>query len=221
MVPIFMAGDKQYFYYAVKLMEQNKLKYSFLGENLLETTNFKSGFAGIKPKVKKDNTYSLLLSDKLKMLSYYARQYLKNPAYINSSLTDTLGSFKSYYLIKHNNVNLFKYIEWNEEQIISTLKNEYDWETDPGTSTTWRIGDGTAAFYNYIYFIVAGFSENDTFRSNQIREGQLTRDNALRLTVIENEPRWDSLQWYCSTIGIEFENVIAKINSISRRFDPA
>lgn len=44
------------------------------------------------------------------------------------------------------------------------------------TNTTWRIGDGTAAFYNYVYYTVAGFTEHDTFRSNQIREGQMTRE---------------------------------------------
>ena len=31
--------------------------------------------------------------------------------------------------------------------------------------------DGTAGFYNYVYHTVAGFTEHDTFRSNQIREG--------------------------------------------------
>ena len=35
---------------------------------------------------------------------------------------------------------------------------------------------GTAAFYNYIYYTLAGVSEHDTFRSNQIKEGQITRE---------------------------------------------
>ena len=37
-----------------------------------------------------------------------------------------------------------------KNKINQVLLNEYDWETTPDTSTTWRIGDGTAAFYNYI-----------------------------------------------------------------------
>ena len=47
---------------------------------------------------------------------------------------------------------------------------KYDWETAIDTSATWEIGDGTAGFYNHVYFTVAGFAEHDTFRSNQIRE---------------------------------------------------
>jgi hypothetical protein len=214
-VPLFMAGDKQYFYYANLLMKQNNLNPSILGENLLETTNFKSGFCGIRPKFKKGNTYSLSMFDKYKMIAHYGIQYLLNPAYLNSSLFDTLDSFKSYYIIKHRNLNIYNYLKWDEKTIKEVLINQYGWETDPGTISTWRIGDGTAAFYNYIYYMVAGFTENDTFRSNQIREGDLTREKALELSKNENKPRWDSIQWYCRTIGIDFESSINTINNIT------
>lgn len=211
-VPLFMAGDKQYFYFANLLMKQNNLNGSILGENLLETTKFKSGFCGVVPKFNKEHTYFLTLGDKIKMMAYYGKEYLLNPAYINSSLLDTLDAFKSYYVIEHRNVNLFDYIRWDEKKIEDTLINDYEWETDPGTKTTWRIGDGTAAFYNYIYYMLAGFTENDTFRSNQIREGDMTREKALERSKIENQPRWDSIKWYCNTINVDFESTIEKIN---------
>ncbi|HRU01784.1 MAG TPA: hypothetical protein P5239_08790 [Victivallales bacterium] len=210
-VPLFMAGDKQYFYYANRLMKQNEIKLSILGENLLETTNFKSGFCGIKPHFDREHTYSLNVKDKVKMALYYGREFLTNPSYLNSSLPDTLGAFSSYYVIKHYNINIYDYIKWDEKIILETLLKEYDWETDPGTKGTWRIGDGTAAFYNFIYYMLAGFTENDTFRSNQIREGDLTREEALKLIFEENKPRWDSIQWYCRTIGIDFEPAIEEI----------
>ncbi len=213
-VPLFMAGDKQYFYFANLLTRQNDLGLSILGENLLENTNFKSGFCGLKPNFDKQNTYSIPVRDKFKLAGFYASQYIKNPAYINSSLFDTLDAFRSYYLIKHNNLNIYDYIKWDEKSIENTLIDVYDWETDPGTRTTWRIGDGTAAFYNYIYYILAGFTENDTFRSNQIREGDLQRGRALELSRIENKPRWDSIQWYCRTIGIDFNTTITTIKQI-------
>jgi glutamine---fructose-6-phosphate transaminase (isomerizing) len=213
-IPLFMAGDKQYFYFANLLMKKNNLDLSILGENLLETTNFKSGFCGIKPIFRKGNTYSISSADKLKMIAYYGKQYLLNPSYINSSLLDTLDSFKSYYIIKHSNLNIYDYLKWDEKTITDIIINQYDWETDPGTKTTWRIGDGTAAFYNYIYYMVAGFTENDTFRSNQIREGDLMREEAYEISFLENQPRWDSIQWYCRTIGIDFEKAINLINKI-------
>jgi glutamine---fructose-6-phosphate transaminase (isomerizing) len=217
-IPLFMAGDKQYFYYSNLLQKQNGLEVSVLGENMLETTNFKSGFCGIKPRFGKGNTYSLSGIDKLKMIGFYGKEYLLNPAYINTSLLDTLGAFKSYYMIKHKNINIYNYLQWDENQIIRTLKNEYDWETDPGTATTWRIGDGTAAFYNYIYYIVAGFTENDTFRSNQVRQAMITRREAMDLVNEENIPRFDSIKWYCDTIQIDFENTVMKINQIQKLY---
>lgn len=217
-VPLFMAGDKQYFYFANLLMKQNDLPLSVLGENLLETTKFKSGFCGVKPNFGKKHTYSLSVPDKIKMASFYGKQFLLNPAYQNSSLFDTVDAFKSYYLIKHNNLNLFDFIKWDENIISKALLSEYDWETDPGAQTTWRIGDGTAAFYNYIYYMVAGFCENDTFRSNQIREGDLEREKALEFSIGENQPRWHSIQWYCRTIGIDFEETINRINCIPALF---
>ncbi len=213
-IPLFMAGDKQYFYFSNLLMEQNNLELSILGENMLEATKFKTGFCGINPNFDAERTYSLSLTDKIKMALFYGKEYIINPAYINSSILDTLDAFKSYYVIKHQNINMFDYIPWDEETIENTIINQYQWETDPGTLTTWRIGDGTAAFYNYIYYFVAGFTENDTFRSNQIREGLITRDKALQRTHEENNPRWESLKWYCDTIDIDFETTVAVINKI-------
>lgn len=213
-IPLFMAGDKQYFYYSKLLQKQNGLDLVIMGENHLEKTLFKSAFSGARQDLKGYMAYHISGINKTRMLGYYLGQYLKNPAFLNSSLLDTAGAFLSYYTIKHDYLNLYNFIKWDERIITDTLINGYNWETDPGTLTTWRIGDGTAAFYNYIYYMVAGFSENDTFRSNQIREGDLTREKALELSIIENQPRWDSIQWYCRTIAIDFENTIRTINKI-------
>ncbi len=214
-IPLFMAGDKQYFYYTDLLKKQNNISIAIMGENPLEKTGFKTGFSGVRQN--KNNgfmAYDISTLGKLQMGLFYLKQYILNPALINSSITDTFSAFISYYGLTRNYVNIFDYLPWEEEKLEKTLINEYDWETDPGTKTTWRIGDGTAAFYNYIYYMVAGFTENDTFRSNQIREGSLTREKALAKTIIENQQRWDSIQWYCNTIGVDFEKTIKIINRI-------
>lgn len=213
-IPLFMAGDKQYFYYANKIMDEKGLDFIFFGENLLESTFFKYGFCGIQPNLKqKEKSFSISAFDKLKMMLFYFKQYLINPSYINSSLLDSFGAFLSFYYIKHPYLNLFHYLEWDEKEIIDTLIYQYNWETDPETKSTWRIGDGTAAFYNYIYYINAGFSEYDTFRSNEIREGRISREEALLKVETENSPRWNSIQWYCNTINIDWKKTIQTINS--------
>lgn len=221
MVPLFMAGDKQYFYYANKVAKQNNLDLIFLNGVALEQTHFKAGFCGVRPKlIRTDDGIARLtdLESQIKLMAYYAKEYAINPSYINSSLIDTIGAFFSYYIIPHNYVRFFQYIPWNEKEIEETLLAEYDWETLPGHNTTWRIGDGTSHFYNYIYYLTAGLTENDTFRSNQIREGMLTRDEAMRIVQKDNMPQWEAIQWYCETMGLDFVDTIEKINAMRKLY---
>jgi hypothetical protein len=217
-IPLFMAGDKQYFYYANVLRKINKIQLVILCENMLETTYFKSGFCGIRPNFGVPHTYTLSFLQKAKLASFYAKEFFLNPSYLNSSLVDTVEAFLSYYAIPHQYLNIYDYIQWSEAEIQSTLSAHYDWEESTDTATTWRIGDGTAAFYNYIYYTVAGFSENDTFRSNQIREGLITREEALKAVNRENQPRYESVKWYLDAIGLDFESTVTKINSIPKLY---
>lgn len=217
-IPLFMSGDKQYFYYANRVGVQTNCSLIILCENQLETTRFKSGYCGVPPFYNSDHTYTLSLLNKIKMVGYYGRQFILNPAYLNSSILDTLSAFASYYIMPHNYLNIFDYIKWDEKIISSTIINEYNWEKAKDTDSTWRIGDGTASFYNYIYYTMAGLTENDTFRSNQIREGIISREKAIKLVEEENVPRYESIQWYCDIIGLNFEEVIKVINNAPKLY---
>lgn len=217
-VPLFMAGDKQYFYFANKLRQQMGIETVVLCINQFERTNFKTGFCGVWQPLGAESNYSLSLFNQLKLAAYYGRQYLFNPSYLNNSLLDSAGAFFSFYAIPHNYLNLFKYIMWDEDEINTTLIGEYDWEVATDTRSTWRIGDGTASFYNYIYYCVAGLTENDTFRSNQIREGKLSREQAMDTIHVENQPRFDSIQRYCQTIGIDMAAALTRIQAMPKLY---
>lgn len=217
-VPLFMAGDKQYFHHANRLAQENSLDLIILCENMLETTKFKSGFCGVRPRFDAEHTYTLAFIDKARMMLHYAKQLMLNPAYLNTSLLDTADAFRSYYALPHDYLNIYRYIPWHETVIEDTLRNEYDWELASDTTSTWRIGDGTAPFYNYIYYILAGFTENETFRSNQIREGMISRDDALNFCIRDNTPRYESIQWYCDTIGIDRETTLRRIHAAAKLY---
>jgi len=218
MIPLFMAGDKQYFYHAYKVMKDLDASALIMGENYLEKTGFKTAFSGARQTNSGTMAYQISPANKLQMIKYYVGQFISNPAYINRSIIDTLGATQAYYGLPHDYLNLFDYIPWDENEVENVLIKDYGWETDPETHSTWRIGDGTAAFYNYIYYVIAGFSEIDTFRSNQIREGNILREGALLLVNEENKPRFDSIKWYSDTIGIDFENTIKKINQLPKLY---
>lgn len=223
MIPLFMAGDKQYFYYADKIRKRYGLDSILMAMNPFEKTYFKYGFCGVKPPVLESRgleleSEQLYFSDVIKLTKYYMKQYITNPSYINFSLLDTVGAAFSSYGISHNYIRLFNYIPWDEEEVNNVLVNNYKWETSPDSATTWRIGDGTAPFYNYIYYYVAGFTENDTLRSNQVREGMLTREEALKKVYEENKPRFESMKWYFEAIDMNMEDVLTIVKKMPRLY---
>ena len=147
------------------------------------------------------------------------RQFTGNPSLFNSSMIDTLGAYWSYYFEPRNNICFtFDYLPWDETQVESCLVEEYGWEVCERTGTTWRRGDGTAPFYNYIYYTVAGFTEFDTFRSNQIREGVITREFALAKVNRENQPNPEGLEWYFNRIDVDADLAIQKINEMPKLY---
>jgi hypothetical protein len=173
----------------------------------------------VPPDHRKKRIYSLSAKRQARLLMNIGKVVAENPSYLNRSVWDTLGSFVSRSVIPHRDYyHLYDYFRWDEEEIEKLVLEEYRWETAIDTRTTWRIGDGTAAFYNYIYFTVAGFSEYDTFRSNQIREGMLTREKGLELVMEENRPRYPSIKWYTDILGLDFESTVKAINAIPKRY---
>jgi hypothetical protein len=219
MIPLFSAGDKQFYHYGRQLLKETGIRLTFFCADDMERTEFKTGFCGVR-----ENQHGMRLSayswkNKLAFLFYYMQQYALNPRYLNSSLLDTLLSYYSTYVAKDDFLYLYHYIPWNEKTIVTTLIDEYGWEVDPETKSTWRIDDAYIPFHNYIYYTVAGFSEHDTFRSNQIRAGVITREEALAMVERDNQPRIGALRDYASRIGINLEEVMLIVNSIPKLYD--
>jgi len=218
MVSILTAGDKHFFRHVETIKKQTGINLNLWGVNPLEVTHFKAGFLGVPPDFEEKRVYS---HGALKQMRYQYLRFkamLDSPGYFNESLWDTVsGEFYRSSKKKNDYFHVFDYWRWDEDLVDKTLAL-YDWEKAPDTTTTWRIGDGTAAFYNYIYYIVAGFSEHDTFRSNQIREGQLTREEALVLIEDENRPRYQNIRWYLDAVGLDFKETVNVINKIPKLY---
>jgi glucosamine--fructose-6-phosphate aminotransferase (isomerizing) len=215
LVPLFMAGDKQFFKVVNKVKKQTGIRLDLWSANPLENTDFKSGFCGVPPDFSKHRVDYLSFGRKIQMVGYYGVSFLRNPRYMNISVIDTIEAFLSYYFEPRRNFFfMFNHLVWDEDVVNSVLLNQYDFERSPDSASTWRIGDGTAPFYNYIYMTARGFTEFDTFRSNQIREGMISRQDALDFVLVENRPRAESLRWYLEAIGLDFNSVIKRVNQI-------
>lgn len=217
MISILTAGDKHFFRHVETVKRQTGVNLNLWGVNPLEVTHFKAGFLGVPPDFDERRVYMHGWHKQLEYQKLRFKAMLKSPGYFNSSLWDTLsGEYYRSFTEKKDYYHIFDYWHWDEKTIDDTLIKEYDWELAVDTCTTWRIGDGTAGFYNYIYYLVAGFTEHDTFRSNQIREGEITREQALELVREENKPRYQNIRWYLDALGMNFGEVIKIINAIPR-----
>jgi glutamine---fructose-6-phosphate transaminase (isomerizing) len=218
MLSVLTAGDKHFFRHIETVKKQTGIGLNLWGVNPLEVTHFKAGFLGVPPDFEEERVYSHGAMKQLRYQYLRFKAMLESPGYFNSSLWDTLsGEYYRSFAEKTDYFHIFDYWRWDETQINETL-DSYDWERAPDTTTTWRIGDGTAAFYNYVYYTVAGFTEHDTFRSNQIREGDLTREEALELVMEENAPRYPNIKWYLDVLGMDFKEVISVVNAIPKLY---
>ncbi len=218
MISILTAGDKHFFKHVETIKQQTGISLNLWGINPLEVTHFKAGFLGVPPDFEEKRVYAHGAMKQLRYQYLRLKAMLQSPGYFNSSLWDTVsGEYYRSFTEKSDYFHIFDYWRWDEVEIDTALA-EYDWERAPDTKTTWRIGDGTAAFYNYIYYTVAGFTEHDTFRSNQIREGDLTREAALEMVNDENQPRYPNIKWYLDALGMDFKEVIKVVNAIPKLY---
>lgn len=219
LLSLLTAGDKFFFKYVDTIKSELGIDLNIWGINPLETTHFKTGFLGQRPNFDNQQVYA---SGLRRQSSYHIsrfREMYKGSGFFNKSIWDTLaGEYYRSVNKKTDYIHLFDYLRWDETDINSTL-DMYGWERATDTTTTWRIGDGTAAFYNYATFLISGFTEHDTFRSNQIREGMISREEALELVKVENMPRHENLQWYFDSINLDGVDVIKRVNAMPRLYE--
>ncbi len=219
MVTLFMAGDKEFYSHARELRRETGIKLViFCTGNMIEDAPYKLGLMGVKQDDYGNVLTKMSLRNKATMLWYHVKQYAMNPRYFNESLWDTWNAFWQTFVVKDDFLYLFQYIPWHEDTIVGTIRREYDWEIAEDTSTTWRIGDGTAAFYNYIYQQIAGFTEDEVLLANMVREGHLSRDEALVRAAEYSRPRWPSIREYAQLIGFSAEEALQIINAAPKLY---
>ena len=219
MIPLFMAGDKAFYHHARQLKKETNIKLVFFCTgNMIENCPYKFGFSGIKDGESEMKLTKIKMLDKIQLVSYYLKHFLLNPSYFNSSLFDTAAAYWHTFIAKDDFLYLYQYIDWNEDKVVDTIVKEYDWEKATDTKTTWRIGDGTASFYNYIYYSMAGFTEDDDMISNMIREGYINREEGLKRSIEFAKPRIASLMEYAQMIGLNYEETLTKINSTKKLY---
>jgi len=204
MISIFAVADKTFGFKLSKIGKQYNIPLLVMGGNTgVENTSFKTGYVGI---YEEPNQIRFIQS--IKLLWVYLLEYIKNPRYINGSLKYIIPGWFDFFIFQTHNKNFlhyFQYVKWDEEEISKTICEKLDWNIPLDTTQTWRIGDATSPWYNFLYYSMTGFTENDELLSNMIREGMITREDALKRVEEENRPRYEEIKKYLKMVNVDID----------------
>ena len=222
-IPILMAGDKPYFRWGRKVARERGNLPVLLADHPMETTGFKAMLAGANPSLDhaQGSSYRLGLTNMTRMVFSYSSHAIQSPGLIPSLAKEGLTGFIDYYVRGHKDfLRPFSYILWEEEKIERILRSEYEWSSGEDRSvTSWRMGDGTAPFYNLMYLIGLGMTEHDTLRSNQVRFGLMERSEAINRIRQDNSFNALGLASYFATVGIDLNWAGDHIQRFTRSYE--
>jgi glucosamine--fructose-6-phosphate aminotransferase (isomerizing) len=216
-IPLLLAPDKFFFLEASRVAKKyNTDTIVFCAGSDLEFTSFKSGIAGAV-STKPNEMLELSKFQSIKLLYSFGISYLKNPRLFFAGLTLPYSAFILTYFNRPKIEYLFQHIDWNEDEIEKVLE-KYEWEGPSSTTTTnrWRSGDGTADFYNYLYFELLGYDERTANLSNRIRAGLISREKALLQDEMNKQPNLVGLKEYATTVGFQLDEFLRSFNTFKK-----
>jgi len=213
-VPVLNAGDKTMNLRIYKYAKENGIGLVLGGNNVgnssFEQEHFKTGFLGVFPDER--GMYSSI--DKAKLSFLLGLEFFKNYHNFHWSVLKEYVEGANVYLFESLSkpegivpLGFYDYIYWNEKEVVSTIHNELDWKGASDTTATWRIDDSAYPLIDYLYYKLVGFNEFDEHFSKLIREGQLSRDEALKRRLSEGAPRLPSLMKTFKELEVTKEQV--------------
>jgi len=211
-IPMITSADKTQNLRLYKYAKDNDIHLLFFGSGTFEQEHFKTGYLGVFP----DEKGVYRFTDKIKLAFLFGFEFIKNYHYFQWSIfRELIYLFYQYYfgpsdINKPQDVSMigfYDYVSWNEKEILSTITTELGWKGASDTTTTWRIDDRYSTLYNYIYYKLVGFTEHDELYSKMIREGQISRKDALKRCKADHIPRIPSLMDIFKELEVTKEEV--------------
>lgn len=186
--------------------KKNKVPVVIIGGTPFEGQGYKYNLMKINVNSKRNSSFVL----------GYISQIIRNPIWILSptSLITQIKEYLCHYrqmLIKEDGLlylsPFWSYIRWKENEVVSTIENELDWEKDPRIESTWRGDCDIAQLKLYLYRKTLGFNDKDDGLSCLIRDNQITREEALKRIEKEAEVPEDMIRRIFEKLDINFSEL--------------
>jgi len=148
---------------------------------------------------------------RLAMILGALKQIVENPYYISPACLVAFAR-EFFYRFSHKvkdyqYVPLFRFIEWDEEMILSVIRRELGWEIPSYCRTSWRSDCKIHLLRQYLYKETLGFTKNDELLSRMIRENMVTREKALKRLENENLVSHQFLTAFLDELGLDFADL--------------
>jgi hypothetical protein len=214
MVPVICIGCKIIWPTILKIAKNNKIKLIVNGGNPYEYTSFKKELLGVNSNSSLEKTYfsniAGLIYESIKNLRYLKLRYL--PTTLKAFLFSNQYAIGSR-IFSHNikRIDLFHYIEWDENMVLSRIQKELDWKYPKELEGTWRFDCKISHLKDYMYLKTIGMTEKDDFYSKLIRAGKITRDDALERIKKENKIQYGIIKELFAQVGIDENNIELKM----------
>ena len=215
MIPFVCAHCKSWCFEFYKIAKNYDIPLIVFGSNPLETALFKKkGFGGARNYHK--------ISNIPKIISKSLNELIKNPWYLTANwfiiLKMYLGASHTtpYMRFKYKDISairLFDYLKWNEKEVESTIASNLNWKKSDEVESSWRFDCRLDYVRRLMYASVIGVTELIDLLSKMIREGIITKEEALERLENENRVPRKLVDEILSSMELKIEDLNTPINN--------
>jgi hypothetical protein len=189
----------------INYAKKNKIPVVIRGETPFEFPHYRFNLMKLYPG---DSWFPMILG--------YGACVAKNPrwfmnlTYIDTQIKDYLFfyDFKKNFR-KHGLILLEPFLEnirWEEKKVMSTIERELHWSKNPKILSSWRGDCSVALLKLYVYNEILGFNDKTEGLSYLIRDGQITREEALERVKKEEQVPVEIIQEILGGFGLNFSD---------------
>ncbi len=230
-LPLICIACKLMWFDFLRLALKYKIPCVITGENRYEDTSYVKALLDIPMKANWEEAFFMSIFGMIKGVIKNPRYFKLAfwPTYLKAYFFGDIYALGSRLLMRHMKLlNLFYYLEWEEKEVISRIKSELKWESPPEIVSTWRFDCDVAALKDFIHFKNFGVMPKEDLFAKMVREGLITREEALKRIESENQLQEETCRNLLSESGIDYaefskildqysENYRLKQNNLNKR----
>lgn len=176
----------------------------------------------------KKNLISKNRNSPISFIFGYGKQVIKNPSLISNikCLKTQINEYliaPSGYLSKNKKSNyklispFTNYFRWEEKKIENTIETKLKWKRYPGLGSAYRGDCEIGIIRQFLYNKMLGYNDKDDHLSWLIRDGQISREDALNRINEEKETGIDILKSIFNKLGFNFSDFISNVEKNARK----